>query len=699
MFVVYRKSDNPTMIGDTGTADTILASIPNDTGACASVAESIKIGSGDEDVRISILRHPSLNLDLRVGMASGPTAESIVEPIENGSNSTTAAVGQSADPLIDGLLSGVKWAGSSITYSDPDSVSDYQAGHPELLSNFQRISAGQLAAAHAMLDSSVYIQPKGAIAFSVEGFTNLNISYAGAGSGTGTIRLANTSDPWTAYAYYPSDGVWGGDIFFGPSGRFPTAGNYDYYTVIHELGHSLGLKHGHETDVYGALPFDTDSMEYSVMTYRSFVGSDAQFVYNEQWGYAQTFMTYDIAALQHMYGADFNTNAGDTVYKWSPTSGTTYVNGQVAIAPGGNRIFQTVWDGGGIDTYDLSNYSTNLDIDLDPGGHSTFSTAQLAYLGGGPNNGYARGNVFNALQYQGNPASLIENATGGSGRDSINGNAASNKLLGKAGNDTLRGGDGYDVLDGGTGSDVIYGGNGKDMLNGGTGADSMDGGHHDDTYIVNHAGDVAGETVGGALGGVDTVRSSVSYVLSANLENLTLTVSASSGTGNARSNVLTGNGSANTLVALEGNDTLLGAGGNDTLRGQAGADTLQGSSGADIIIGGLGRDVFDYAGGHSTPGSCDIVRAGDGAAAFQGAGDTAGDRFDLIDIDANTAAGGNQTFVFGTATGIGRLWAVNVGTNTCIRGNVDNDVTTEFELLIEDGAVLASAYSAADFFL
>ena len=122
------------------------------------------------------------------------------------------------------------------------------------------------------------------------------------------------------------------------------------------------------------MPLDTNSMEYSVMTYRSYVGRSGDFGYtNENFGYAQTFMMYDIAALQYMYGADFTTNAGDTVYSWSPTDGTTYVDGNVAIDPGGNRIFETIWDGGGIDTYDLSNYSTDLSLDLNPGYHSVFS--------------------------------------------------------------------------------------------------------------------------------------------------------------------------------------------------------------------------------------------------------------------------------------------------------------------------------------
>jgi serralysin len=166
-------------------------------------------------------------------------------------------------------------------------------------------------------------------------------------------------------------------------------------------------------------------------------------------------MMLDIAALQQMYGADFTANAGNTTYKWTPASGRTLVNGQVGIDPGGNRIFATVWDGGGTDTYDLSAYKSGVRVDLRPGMSSTFSKAQLADLGGGPNGGDARGNIFNALQFKHDPRSLIENAKGGSASDVIYGNQAANTLWGNAGNDKLWGATGRDTLVGGKGSDVF----------------------------------------------------------------------------------------------------------------------------------------------------------------------------------------------------------------------------------------------------
>src|SRR3712207_2259586 len=122
-------------------------------------------------------------------------------------------------------------------------------------------------------------------------------------------------------------------------------------------------------------------MEYTVMSYRSYVGASTTSGYtNETGGYAQSLMMYDIAALQHMYGANFATQSGSTTYSWSSTTGEMYINGVGQGRPVANRVLHTLWDGGGIDTYDFSNYATNLKIDLRPGEWSIASTTQLAKL-------------------------------------------------------------------------------------------------------------------------------------------------------------------------------------------------------------------------------------------------------------------------------------------------------------------------------
>ena len=103
------------------------------------------------------------------------------------------------------------------------------------------------------------------------------------------------------------------------------------------------------------------------MSYRSYIGASATSGYtNGANSYPQTLMMYDIAALQEMYGANYKTKAGNTVYKWSPTTGEMSINGVGQGAPAGNKIFMTMWDGGGRDTYDFSNYTTNLTVNLSP---------------------------------------------------------------------------------------------------------------------------------------------------------------------------------------------------------------------------------------------------------------------------------------------------------------------------------------------
>ncbi|MHB0768735.1 M10 family metallopeptidase C-terminal domain-containing protein [Bradyrhizobium sp. 1.29L] len=359
---------------------------------------------------------------------------------------------------IDGLLSGYKWSGA-ITYSFPDAPSDY--ANPYSGGYGEPTTSGF---------ASVPSQIQAAINYAIGlilGYTNADIQYAGTNGADIMIAQSPAANP-TAYAYYPGNYASGGDIWFGTQYNFSLAklGNYYFTTALHELGHALGLKHSQEAGgpANVAVPSAHDSSEYTVMSYRSYVGASTTGGYtNEAYGYSQTYMANDILALQTMYGADYTTQSSNTVYTWNPITGQQFINGVGQLAPGGgvggsaNRIYETVWDGGGVDTYDLSNYTTNLSINLNPGASSMFSAVQLAYLGNGH---YASGNVYNAYLYNGDARSYIDNATGGSGNDTILGNAIANTLNGGGGNDTITGGAGSDTIVGGAGTDTaVYSGN------------------------------------------------------------------------------------------------------------------------------------------------------------------------------------------------------------------------------------------------
>lgn len=570
---------------------------------------------------------------------------------------------------VDGLLSLVRWTDPVITFGSPSLRSEYTpyvlrrsvddddnpatpnwVGNVDESAGFTPLNADQDAAMRAAMQA-------------VRDVTLLRLLEVDpAASADIRLGMSTTRSPGstTAYAYEPSNNGWGGDIWFNPTDyNMPLLGTYAYQTFFHEIGHALGLKHGHEGEPGNAntLTTDHDSLEYSTMTYRAFVGHGAGGYGIAAGHYPQSYMMLDIQALQYMYGADFEVNSGATTYGFSPTTGEMFVNGagqgipRIGPLPIDqiNVLFRTIWDGGGYDTYDFSTYDATrqLNIDLAPGGFTDvdrdtdFQAANLRGGGYGIDDRHARGQVFNALQSGGDGRSLIERALGGAGDDSISGNQTGNELIGNAGNDTLLGLDGNDQLTQGLGGGGSYGGNGDDTLYAGSGAETLDGGAGYDRldYLYSTAGVQVSTSVGKLTGGGWASGDTV-----VNIEALY---------GGGFDDYLWTDDAPNTLLGRAGNDTLYGVGGTDVLYGDDGNDLLLGGAAGDYLDGGAGTDTASYIG-------ATLINLSNGAHG----GEAAGDLF--TSIERYLGGDASDTMI---AAGAGAWFGGGAGTDYLYGGN------------------------------
>lgn len=406
----------------------------------------------------------------------------------------------------------------------------------------------------------------------VEAFTNLDIAETPAAA-RADVRIMSADRLYLgsaganvielgAYGFHPGVSAAAGDIYFGRSATFDVSpGSYGFRTVLHEAGHALGLKHPSESGRYATLPAAMDSQELSVMSDRSTPGAAiADGLGTEPGGFAETYMPADILALQHLYGANYEDDA-DSHYIFNPAD---------------RIMMRTIWDGGGRDTYDFNAYSDDLDIDLAAGGFSTtgqeaqLNRAQELSHGAAPV--YADGAVHNAYLFKGRRDSLIENARGGRGDDTIEGNQANNRLAGDRGDDVLIGENGRDSLLASIGDDVLKGGFGDDFMSGSYGADSFVGGPGDDIIRGGMGADTA---FGGSGDDIITAAQGNDIVW-----------------GDAGDDTLYGHDGRDFLRGGFGDDELIGGNGDDGLSGGWGNDTLYAGAGGDTLTGGPGRDVF-----------------------------------------------------------------------------------------------------------
>ncbi|QBE62180.1 beta strand repeat-containing protein [Pseudoduganella lutea] len=229
--------------------------------------------------------------------------------------------------------------------------------------------------------------------------------------------------------------------------------------------------------------------------------------------------------------------------------------------------------------------------------------------------------------------------------DVRHGYATADVLSGQGGEDTLYGAAGNDKLEGGADNDMLYGDDGDDTLDGGAHTDYLAGGAGNDLYLVESSADRAIEFTGG---GNDTVYSTASFVLEANVETLTLLGNAAiNGTGNTQANTITGNGAGNVIA---------------------------GAGGADLLTGGAGMDVFDInalADSGTTAGTWDVI-----ADFVRGT-----DKIDLATLDANTATSVNDTFTGFIASAAAFTAAGQLRfTSGVLYGNTNADSAAEFAI-------------------
>jgi serralysin len=455
----------------------------------------------------------------------------------NGKPSFT--VGEAAAQITRG---GNTWNGAYV-FGTPTTVSyAFREYAPAVMPNgtagFSKFTAPQLAAAELALQSWADVANVTFVRVSPSGYSNdAQVLFANYSSG---------AQGAAAFAWYPGDYPEAGDIWVNASLSFnasPQVLAYGRNVLVHEVGHAIGLGHPGDYDASNGVPsyaadavYYEDTRQYSVMSYWSETHSGADF----QGYYAAAPLLDDIAAVQRLYGPNLATRTGNTIYGFRSNTGKDFYTAK----SGSSELIFAVWDAGGIDTLDLSGFADNQLIDLREGHFSS--------VGG------MIGNVAIAL------GAIVENGFGGSGSDTINGNAAKNLLKGAGGSDILSGDLGNDTLDGGSGADTMYGGLGND------------------TYVVDDAADLVVE---GSGGGTDIVKANLSHALAAHVEKLTLTGSSViNGTGNDLANTLVGNGAANILSGGAGIDTLKGGSGDDVLSGGAGSDILTGGSGADKFM-------------------------------------------------------------------------------------------------------------------
>ena len=389
--------------------------------------------------------------------------EAITEAIEQNSmnnlHNVNSGLGESigvAQEIL-ALDSGIHWESKVVTYSFNKTIPESYQADPTLTNNWHELTEQMQTSVIDIMDTLN---------------TLLDIDLQMVSDG-GDIRfnLVDTNQESAGFAFYPSKEYdIGGDIFLSnefvtdPELLPLTPGKEGYATILHELGHALGLKHPFEEP--NTLPSSLDDTNHTLMSYKTAYSINPQFtldgdtIYLEYtYLYPENYGLYDLETLQSIYGRNTATNLEDNSYSLQFS----------------DQKIVTIWDAGGEDTIDLSNTKGRTTIDLRGGTLNSvdeYSFEEIVNyyqerINRAEFNDWIEmqlGDLYNSDQlYTGAnnfaipKGVIIENIITGSGNDTIIDNSVDNSIVTNGGDDNIYiGNGGFDYIDGGEGVDTLY---------------------------------------------------------------------------------------------------------------------------------------------------------------------------------------------------------------------------------------------------
>jgi len=528
------------------------------------------------------------------------------------------------NPVVDGLTSGFRWT------LGPDRTIDWSVSGGFLSEAFQFPDQVRLGVQAALDIISSYVD----VRFNFVGVFADAAAAARAGSDiniglSGESRLIGDDDEFDGVGYFPTtahaalyDGL-PGDVFLNANSGLGAVADFRPDSgagllLLHEICHTLGLKHPHDDGGTGRPTFSDvglEDLDTDWGTIMAYTDDDDDPDY-----FPTTPMMLDVMALRALYGPNMATNAGDDAH--------------LVRAFG---VYTTVWDAGGRDAIDVAASIRGWSIVLP---EDQLSASDPVRFGLAVPVDEADLDAPRSLTWL---MGDIEDVRGSAQDDEVFGNLLKNAIAGNGGDDYIDGFGGDDSLDGGAGDDTVWGGLGNDSISDASGGNYLRGEEGDDRITGGSGfddinGNMGNDTASGGLGEDWVVGGKDDDSLS----------------GGAAYDLVYGNLGNDTCDGGDGNDIVRGGQQDDLVFGGAGDDYISGDKGNDTVSGGAGADVFHSFGDAGIDRVTDFSRA-------QG---------DRVLLDAGTtytvAQSGGDTVI--SMAGGGELILVGVSMSTLTGG-------------------------------